>query len=140
MIKKYCINCHTLYDTGEETCPNCGFKVTDVKFVMQDGEVLTVNEYAMRKDATNLSMFDLLNKEIEEMAKIANGILLEVKPIKLRQKITKDVFEMLEQSRKETAREILQELYNEFSSGISCAGASEFLREYAKEKYGVEVE
>lgn len=46
----------------------------------------------------------------------------------------------LEQKNKETAREILQELYNEFSSGISYAGASEFLREYAKEKYGVEVE
>lgn len=42
-------------------------------------------------------------------------------------------------NKKEIAKEILQELYNEFSSGISYAGASEFLREYAKEKFSVEV-
>lgn len=45
---------------------------------------------------------------MKQIEKISNDILIEVKPIKLRQKITKDVFELLEQARKETAREILQ--------------------------------
>lgn len=84
-----------------------------------------------------------MNKQIEEMAKIANGILLEVKPIKLRQKITKDVFGLLEQTRKETAREILQELYKLSFQQVSYADRIIDIRasiENLAEKFGVEVE
>lgn len=144
MIKKYCINCHTLYDTGAETCPNCGFKVTDVKFVMQDGEVLTVNKYAMRKDAPNLSMFDLLNKEIEESPIYKATIDFEKWHAKEQRKLAEYV-------RKETAREILQKIIDFMEAWTNdqylpdeivenIEALEKNIKIGIKETYGVEVE
>ena len=53
--------------------------------------------------------------------------------------VAKHFYNIGYRNEKETAKEILQELYNEFSSGLSYSGASEFLRDYAKEKFGIEV-
>lgn len=131
MIKKYCINCHTLYDTGEETCPNCGFKVTAVKFVMQDGEVLTVNEYAMRKDAPNLSMFDLLNKEIEE-SPIYKAI------IDFEKWHAEEQRQLAECVRKETAREFLEKIKTIWKANNGVF--SEYIFDILALEFGIGVE
>lgn len=108
-------------------CAGCGHYYNGICNRAEETPCQFAGESQPKSDATD-------KEEIKEMANISNGILLEVKPIKLRQKITKEVVELLEQTRKETAKEILQKIR-------SYDGWNELgdLRDDIAETYGVKV-